>query len=131
VKILDNHGKWQSGDIYRKREFVFYFLEQVGALLGTWIQQVVLAWLMHTAPLTLHTFSYVSPQLASILTIACSAATWLLLTVWSFKVRERFRQFSRVVKILKSKMSTARRFSLLNWTSKQCCFPSTQTACRG
>jgi hypothetical protein len=100
-------------------------------LLGTYMQQVVLGWLMHTAPASLHSFSYVSPQLVSILTIACSAATWLLLTVWSFKVRERFRQFSRVLRILKSKMSTARRFSLLNWTSKQCCYASMQTACRG
>jgi uncharacterized membrane protein YciS (DUF1049 family) len=131
VKTLDNYGKGNSAEIHRKREFVFYFLEQVGALLGTWMQQVVLGWLMHTAPVTLHSFSYVSPQLSSILTIGCSALTWLILTVWSFKVRERFRQFSRVVKILKSKMSTARRFSLLNWTSKQCCFASAQTACRG
>jgi hypothetical protein len=119
-----------KADLRRKREFVFYFLEQVGAVLGTWLQQYILGWLMHAAPASLNSFSAISPQLASVLTIACSAATWLLLTIWSFKIRERFRQFSRVLKILKSKMSTVRGLPLLNWTSEQCCIASTQTACR-
>ena len=101
-----------------RQNFASYFVEQSIALLGTWLQQVILAWLTHGAVHGPQILSAVNPQLGAVITTVCSALTWVLLMVWTFKLRERFRQFTIALGVVKANLSTIVRLCLLNWARK-------------
>lgn len=88
-----------------KRKFAIYFFEQLIALIGTWVQQVVLGWVVHAAPHTLTSISFFSPQVGGTLTLLCSGVTWLLLTVWSFKIRECLRKSMTAINLFGSQIT--------------------------
>src|ERR1700709_792669 len=96
-----------------KRKFVLYFGEQLIALVGTWVQQVLLHWLVSVAPHALTSISIVSPQLGGTLTILCSGFTWLLLTVWSFKIRECLHKAMSAINVF-GKSITKREIAACN-----------------
>jgi hypothetical protein len=100
------------------QNFALYFVEQSIAMLGTWIQQVVVSWLIHSTPHAVSSMSALSPKWGMALTVLCSGFTWLLLTVWTFKLRERLRHFASVLSALKASVRTTDKLSLLDLLSK-------------
>ncbi len=108
----------QTAKLQTRQNFASYLVEQSIALLGTWLQQVVVAWLTHGVVHGPQIVAMVSPQVAGVLTMLGSALTWLLLTVWTFKLRERFYQFTESLRAVRVKLSTNVWFCLLNWARK-------------
>jgi hypothetical protein len=119
--------KVRAGSLNAKRQnntknnlsgFGPYFAEQSVALLGTGAQQAAFSWLAHkVVPLSLvigyDNFPLGAP-LGSLVGFICSGLTWLLLTVWTFKIRGHLSGFVRRAKILFLSFSKYRSLTALS-----------------
>jgi len=106
IKIEQVFARWRAcnsqlanqSNVQTEDRLAHYFVEQLIAMFGTTVQQLLLNLFIHKLPVIAKALGVISPHSGPLLIALSSALTWILLTVWTFKMQERLRLLAGAIR---------------------------------